>query len=74
MVIAAERSELLRMEYLMDISVCNGHPEFFVFLNETGSDRRDYMRKFAYSLRGKPAVAGKLLFRGERVSTIAAMS
>ena len=75
MVIAAkERSDLLRMEYLMDISVYKGHPEFFVFLDETGSDRRDSMRKFAYSLRGKPAVARKLLFRGERVSTIAAMS
>ena len=32
------------------------------------------MRKFGYSLRGKPAIANKLLFRGQHISAIAAIS
>ena len=51
-----QRDESLRMEYLMDISIYMGHPEFFVFIDETGSDSRDRQRKFGYSLRGRPAV------------------
>ena len=71
---ATQRSNILRAEYLLDISVYKGHPELFVFIDETGADRRDAMRRFAYSLRGKPAVAQKLMVRGHRVSAIVAMS
>ena len=49
-------------------------PEMLVFLNETGSDRRNNMRQHGYSLRVKPLVSHKLLVRGERVSAIAIMS
>lgn len=52
------------------MSIYKGHPELFVFIDETGADRRDSMRKFAYSLKGKPAVASKLMIRGQRVSAI----
>ena len=55
------------------MSVYKGHPDLFIFVDETGADRRDSMRKFGYSLRGQPAVANKLLFRGH-VSAIAAIS
>jgi hypothetical protein len=53
------------------MSVYRGHPELFVFVDETGADRRD---KFAYSIRGHPATASKLLVRGQRVSAIQGMS
>ena len=54
---------------------CNlGHPEFLVFIDETGADNHDCMRRFGYSLCGKPARAQKLLWRGHRVSAIVAMS
>ena len=43
-----------------------GHSE--VFVDETRTDRR-----FRYSLREKPGVSKKVLVRGQRVSTIAAM-
>lgn len=46
----------------------------FVFLDETGSDRRDSLRRYGYGLRGKPVNCQKLLVRGERVSAIAAMT
>ena len=74
MITAKQRSDVLRTEYLLDMSIYKGHPEIFVFVDETGTDRRDSMRKFSYSLRGKPAVASKLMVRGHRVSAIVSMS
>ena len=58
----------------MDMTVYSGHPELFVFIDETGSDKRDCMHRFGYSLRGKPAVSENLLWRGQRVSAICAIS
>ena len=46
----------------------------FIFIDETGADRRNSLRKYGYSLRGKPAINNSLLYRGERVSAIACMS
>ena len=46
---------------MIDMPVYEGHPEFLVFIDETGADRRDFMRRFRYSLRGKPVRAQKLL-------------
>ena len=45
-----------------------------IFLDETGTDRRDTFRKKGYSLRGKPAKSQRLLIRGEHVSAICLMS
>ena len=46
----------------------------FVWVDETGSDRRDQLRKFGYSIRGQPATCKRLLTRGIRISAIVAMS
>lgn len=45
-----------------------------VFLDETGTDRRDSCRKKGYSLRGKPARAQRLLVRREHISALCLMS
>ena len=45
-----------------------------VFVDETGADRRDSLRKFGYSLRGKRTRAQKLIARGHHISAISAMS
>lgn len=71
---AKQRCDVKRAEFLLDISIYKAIPEALVFVDETGADRRDSMRKFAYSMRGEPAVASKLLVRGQRVSAIVAMS
>ena len=71
--VAIQRSDLLRCEFLVDMSIYQGHPELFVFVDETGTDRRDTLRKFAYSIRGKPATASKFMVRGQRVSAILGM-
>ena len=48
--------------------------EFIVWVDETGSDRRDAFRKFGYALRGQPAVSKRLFARGQRISAIVGMS
>jgi len=49
-------------------------PEMFVFVDETGSNRRNAMRKFGYSLVGKTPSVSHLLVRGKRFSAIAALT
>ncbi|MDD9817574.1 MAG: hypothetical protein OXU61_05515, partial [Gammaproteobacteria bacterium] len=66
---AIQRDEFLRQQYVSDISIYN--PEMLVFLDETGADCRNTMRKYGYSLRGMPLVSHQLLVRGERVSAAA---
>ena len=46
-------------------------PEMFIFLDETGHNRRNTLRQYAYSWRGKPA---KLLVRGTHLNAIGFMS
>lgn len=70
--VAIQRDEFLRQQYSLDVSLYS--PEMFIFLDETGSDRRNLIRKHGYSLRGIPARRNTLLVRGERVSAIAFMS
>ena len=48
--------------------------EFFVWVDETGSDARNYMRKFGFSLRGIRAECHRILVHGERISAVAAIS
>ena len=46
---------------------------FFVWVDETGSDGRDQIRKFGYALRGEPPVYHRFLVRGTRISAVTAM-
>ena len=45
-----------------------------VFVDESGTDRRDAMRRFGYSLRGRPCIAKFLLVIGKCVSAVAALA
>ena len=70
--IAIQQSEELRAKYATEISQYS--PNMLVFLDETGSTRKDAIRKFGYSLRGMPCYSTKPLAKGKRVSAIAALS
>ena len=48
-------------------------PHTLIFVDKTGSDRRTSLRRYSYSLKGKPATTDTLLVRGRRYSAIAAM-
>lgn len=71
-IVAAQRSLFSRQLYISDMSLYS--PEMLIFVDETGADRRDTIRKHGYSMRGKPLVSHKLLIRGEHVSAIACIS
>lgn len=70
--IARQRNERKRQEFVSDMSIFESH--MFVFIDETGTDRRDAVRKYGYSLQGKTPRASRLLCRGERLSALAIMS
>ena len=70
--VAKQRDDFLRARFSCDVAMYK--PEMLIFLDETGSDKRNSLRKYGYSLRGKPAVSHKLMVHGKRVSAIALMS
>ena len=71
--VAKQRDEILREMFMSDISIHNTDT-YVHFLDERGCDRRYILRCYAYSWRGKPAKAHKLLVRGEHLSAVAFMN
>ena len=49
--IAQQSDEVEQSRYVSELTVCN--PETFIFLDETGSDRRNVHRRYAYSWRAR---------------------
>ena len=47
--------------------------EMFVWVDESGCQKKDGICKFGYALRGLTPVRERILVRGKRISTIAAM-
>ena len=69
--VALQRSDEYRGDFMAEM-------DFFdisqiVWLDETGSDKRDNIRKFGYSLKGQRPVYHRLLHRGKRISAVAAI-
>lgn len=48
--------------------------DYFVWVDETGSDARNHIRKFGYAMKGIPPVCHRIVARGKRISAIAAIS
>ena len=70
--VASQRSLNLRGRFMSEISFFDVIQ--FVWIDETGCDRRDNIRKFGYSLLGDTPVYNRFLHRGNRISAIAAVS
>ena len=70
--VAVQRSDALRARFMADISTYD--PRMFVWLDETGCDHRNTLRKYGYSLRGIPICDHRLLVRGKRYSAIPVVS
>ena len=64
--------QVLREKFTIDISLYSTN--MIVFIDKTGADRRNTLRKYSYSLCGKPATQEALLVRGERVSANACIT
>lgn len=71
--VALQRNEL-RRQHFRDEYQAIPMSEMFVFVDETGNDKRSSYRRQGYSLRNLPPVDHTLLVRGDRYSSIAAMS
>ena len=69
--IALQRSEVVRSEYMAEMVAFD--TSMLVFIDETGSDKRNALRKFGYALRGQRATSHTILSRGRRISAIGAM-
>ena len=52
--VAKQVDESLRAQFIIDVSLLE--PDMFIFVDETGADRRDTLRKYGYSLHGKPEI------------------
>ena len=70
--VAPQRDAFAREYYVSEVSLYS--TDIFVFVDETGADHRNTLRKHGYSIRGIPPVNHSLHIRGERVSVIACMS
>ena len=70
-VYAVQRDDDLRAKFASDVSLYN--LDMLIFLDETGTDRRDSLRTKGYSIRGKPVQKQNLLVRGEHVSAMCMM-
>lgn len=70
--LAIQQSELKRKEFMEEMEYIN--PNMIVWLDETGSDRRNERRKFGYHLRGMTPTEYKFTIRGKRLSSIAIMT
>ena len=70
--VALQQDKALREQFSSEVSVYD--TDMFVFVDETGSDQRNKLRRYGYSVRGIPAKTQKFLVRGERISAIACMS
>ena len=45
-----------------------------MWVDETGSNAKDHIRKFGYAIRGCTPITHRLLVRGKRVNAIAAIA
>jgi len=70
--IARQRDDYLRVLYAYNVSQYDSN--MLIFIDETGADKRNLLRKQGYSISGKPAKKHKLLHRGQHISVIAAIS
>ncbi len=67
-----QRCVQYRGDFMAEVLLCE--PSQFVWVDESGCDRKDYIRKFGYALKGEPPVYHRILHRGKRISAIAAMA
>ena len=70
--IALQRSDSLRGSFIAQALLYKR--DLFVWLDETGCDKRSCMRKYGYAIRGETPKCHRILVRGQRISAIATIS
>lgn len=70
--VATQRSEVKRAQFMAKLNGVD--PDMLVLVDETGSDRRNAIRKYGYGLRGMTPTVHSLLARGKRISAVGVIS
>lgn len=70
--VALQRNEEIRGEFMAEMLTYE--PEMFLWVDETGCDRRKLVRDYGYGIRGVPPVDHTIRLSGKRYSVIAIMS
>ena len=70
--VALQQSEIKRIEFMAEVSAFD--PNMLIWIDQTGSDRCNEIRKYGYSLRGTPAHTCQLRVSGKRLSAIPVMT
>jgi len=70
--LSCKRSEVKRAEFWSE--VCIFDSSMFLWIDETGFDNRNLLRKYGYGLRGQPPQDHTLMLRGKHYSAIAVLS
>ena len=70
--VALQRCDALRGAYITQCLMFR--PDMFIFVDESGSDRRSCIRKYGYALRGMTPTTHRLLHRGTRINAIAGIA
>ena len=71
--IAKQRCDSLRGAFMAQCFAFSSR-SMFVWVDETGTDNRDHIRKYGYALRGVTPTSKRLLVRGKRINAISALS
>ena len=71
-VVALQRSDCCRARFMAEVACYD--PSMLIWIDETGCDKRNCMRKRAYSMRGITPRDHRLLIRGTRYSAIPVVS
>lgn len=69
--VAIQRSSIFRGEFMAEMDFFS--IDKLVWLDETGCDKRDHIRKMGYAMKGERPVCKRILHRGQRISAVAAM-
>ena len=69
---ASQQNGALRGAFLSQCLLLD--PAMFVWVDESGTDRRDSIRSYGYALQGMTPVSHRFLSRGKRINIISAMS
>ena len=70
--VAIQQSDTMRAKFMAEVSMYD--PAMLVWIDGSGCDRRNSIRKYGYSVKGIPPVEHMLLVRGTRYSAIPVMS
>ena len=70
--VASQQDSLLRLQFYNDMALFK--QDMFIYIDETGADRRNAFRRYGYSLRGVTPRSYIFSDRGNRISVIAMMS